>query len=275
MHSERRAPLAEDSGLWEMDREMLLRSLAQYKFYQTIDLGDGVETPGLPLGPKQKQVLEFINSIDLNGKRVVDLGCANGLFALAAERQGAGDVIAVDHTKKNIEALERIVIPHLKSKVKAQCLNVLDFDSVTYGKFDLVIFAGLLYHLKYPFTALRIVRDLLQDGGILILETGLSEDFNTKSLLYCPSPLDSPQKSLGGNSCSYFNEKALHETLEYFGIRVRKQVVVTGTVRRLVKKLAGALIPSYYPISNIVMLCERDCSLDNERLTQFYESTTP
>jgi SAM-dependent methyltransferase len=258
-----------------MDRETLLANLSNYNFYQTIDLGDGVKTPGLPLGANQKQVLTLIDSMDLAGKRVVDLGCANGLFALAAERHGAKEVIAVDHTQKNIEALQMITLPHLNSKVKPIHSNFFDFSSEKYGQFDLVIFAGLLYHLRYPFWALRIIKGLVKKGGSLILEAGIYDDFNTRAVLYCPSPADSPQRSRGNNACSFFNEKALRETMQYFGFRVQAQVIVTKPARRLAKKLAGKFFSGFYPVSNIVLHCVRDDSLLNEYLIQFYESTTP
>jgi SAM-dependent methyltransferase len=255
-----------------MNRELLLNNISKYRFYQTIDLGGGVRTPGLPTGPKQREVLALIEAMDLEGKRVLDLGCANGLFALAAKKQGAQEITAIDHTRQNIEALTGVIIPHLNSKIKALMLNLFDFDSAIYGKFDVVIFAGILYHLKYPFWALRIVRDLVKDGGVLILETGILDDFNRRAVLHCPSRADSPQKS-DGNSCSFFNEKALYEALEYFGFRIHSRVFATKTVRRLAKKLVGAFCPLYNPYSNIVMYCERDYSMNDQVLTRFYEST--
>ena len=137
-----------DQGL---DREALLKRVGDYTYYQTIDLGDGVKTPGLPLGKVQEQVLAHVFSMDLTGKRVVDLGCANGLFAFETEKRGAKEVLAVDHTRQNIEAMEQVTVPLLNSKVKPVLSNVMDFRTETYGKFDLVIFAGLLYYLRFPF----------------------------------------------------------------------------------------------------------------------------
>lgn len=256
-----------------MDRETLVKALSDYKFYQTIDLGDGIKTPGRPVSPKQRQIVRFIESMDLRGKAAVDLGCANGMFALAAEKQGAARVLAVDHTKENINSLRTIILPRLSSKVSPVHANVLEFRAQDHGKFDLVIFGGLLYHLRYPFSALRNIRDLLVDGGSLILETGIIEDFNVNSLLYCPSPKDSPQKSRGGNACSFFNQRALVETLEYFGMRIRSQVVLASPLRRFVKKLYRKRLTAYR-ISSIVLQCQRDFSMDNQELVQFYESTT-
>lgn len=254
-----------------MEREALLEKLSNYSFYQSIDLGDGITTPGGRLGPKQQQVLAYINSLDLTGKRVVDLGCANGLFALAAEKRGASEVFAVDHTKQNIDGLNEVILPHLGSSIKPIQANVMDFTADKYGQFDLVIFAGLLYHLRYPFSALRIIRDLVSDGGKLILETGMLDDSNRNAILYCPAPNDSPQKTRGGNSCTFFNEKALIESLEYFGIRVLSKVVATSPTRRFVKKLLAKA--GSFHISNIVLLCERDRSIEDPSLIEFYEST--
>ncbi|MFN2338816.1 MAG: hypothetical protein ABR544_07575, partial [Gammaproteobacteria bacterium] len=79
------------------------------------------------------------------------------------------------------------------------------------------------------------------------------------------------QKTRGGNSCTFFNEKALIESLEYFGIKVLSKVVATGPTRRLVKKLL-AMAGSFH-ISNIILLCERDRSIEDPSLIEFYEST--
>lgn len=257
-----------------MDKDTLESKLAEYSFYQTVDLGNGIKTPGLPIGAQQQKILDLINSMDLRGKSVVDLGCANGLFALAAENRGAGPILAIDHTKHNIECLETVILPHLESKITPMHMNVLELNSEAHGRFDVVVFAGVLYHLKYPFSALKVVRDIVKDGGSLILETGIFDDFNSRAALYCPSPVDTPYKGRGGNSCSFFNEKALYENLQYFGFKVIESTIITNPMRRFAKKLAGKVFSSYYPTSNIVLNCRRDSSIENESLITFYEATT-
>jgi len=256
-----------------MDRETTLKKLSEYTFHHTVDLGDGLKTPGPPVSAKQRQVIRLIESLDLAGKRVVDLGCANGLFALAAEKQGAREVLAVDHTQMYIESLRDLIIPRLESNITPVHRNVMDFKSEEYGKFDLVVFAGLLYHLRYPFVALKTIRDLLRDDGHLILGTGIIEHFNINSVLYCPSPADTPSESRGGNSCSFFNEKALRETLEYFGLRIISKAVAVSPLRRLGKKIFRRRLTGYR-ISGTVIHCRRDSSIENPELIEFYESVT-
>ena len=257
-----------------MDKQSLLEALSPYTFYQTVDLGDGVSTPGLPVDAKQRQVLKYIGDIALKGKRAIDIGCANGLFTLALERGGAAEVYGVDHTQRNIDCLNKVILPHLNSRIAAVQANMLDMTRDTYGAFDVVVFGGVLYHLRYPFLALRIVRDIIQNGGTMILETGIFDDFNRRALLYCPGPKDTPFKGRFANSCSFFNERAINEALAYFGFRVREQVIVNQPVKRFAKKVWANLSPGYYPVSNIVMLCERDSGLDDRPLIEFYESMT-
>jgi len=255
-----------------MNGEEMKEKMAGYRYYQTIDLGNGVQTPGLPIDPKQELVLDAIRSLDLRGRRAVDLGCANGLFALEIERQGATEVLAVDNTKNNIDSLREVILPALDSEIRPVHLNVMDFDSLVHGMFDLVVFAGLLYHLRYPFSALRIIRDSIVDGGDLILETGIVEDFNFNSLLHCPAPRESPQRSRGRNACSFFNEKGLEDALAYFGFRILTKSVPTSRSRRMIKKIVRKRFMRYR-ISNIVVHCRRDRSIEEEGLVRFYEQS--
>lgn len=254
-----------------MQHETLRERLNEYTFYQTVDLGDGVTTPGRPRERKQECVLRLIRSLDLTDKRAIDLGCANGLYAIEAERSGAGTVVAVDHTSHNIRSLNELVLPHLGSRIDARCDNFFDVAPEIYGDFDLVVCAGLLYHLRYPFWAFRILRDLVRADGTLILETGIFDDFNRRQVLYCPSPAFSPQKSRHANACSYFNERALLDTLAYFGFRVEHHTIVNARSKRFAKKLAGLVSQTYYPTSNMVVQCRRDPSIENAALRNFYE----
>lgn len=257
-----------------MENEELVNKLSQYTFYQTIDLGNGIKTPGLPTDVKQKKVLQLIGDMDLSGKSAIDIGCASGLFALEAEKRGAARVVGADHTEHNIECLREVILPHLGSKIEPLHVNMLDLNPEEHGQFDLVIFAGVLYHLKYPFSALKVVRDLVKSGGTMILETGIYDDYNRRAALYTPSPKDTPLKGRFAKSCAFFNEKALIENLEYFGFRVVEKTVVNDPFKRFVKKIVGTLTTSFYPVSNIVIKCERDPSIENKALTRFYESVT-
>src|SRR5690606_11784495 len=64
--------------------------------------------PGLAFGtgthPTTALCLEWLDRIDLAGKRVIDYGCGSGVLAIAAALLGASEVIAIDHDPQAIEA---------------------------------------------------------------------------------------------------------------------------------------------------------------------------
>src|SRR3954453_23120262 len=121
----------------------LSEALAKYEFYHIIDLGNGHKTKGYPsLVPVQAPVLDAIGSIDMAGKSVLDVGCRDGLFCFAAERRGASRIVGIDNILSR-GAVE-VLIPHFNSKVQMREVNLYDFASDE--RFDVAIFAGVLYH---------------------------------------------------------------------------------------------------------------------------------
>jgi SAM-dependent methyltransferase len=189
--------------------------IARYAFYHIIRLTDQISTPGNPrYVSTQNMVLEAMRGADFKGKRVLDVGCRDGLFSFEAEKLGSDLVVGIDNdlSKPAVEFL----IPFFKSKVRMVEMNVLDLRPETFGKFDVVVFPGVLYHLRYPFWALRLLRDVLNPGGTLILETAVWRGQPDHALLYCPVE-ESPYES---SSCSFFNEKGLRVTLQSLGFQV-------------------------------------------------------
>jgi tRNA (mo5U34)-methyltransferase len=59
----------------------------QLKWVHRIDLGNGIITPGQ--WPRNPLISAAFSDIDFSGKKVLDIGCWDGLWAFEAERQGA------------------------------------------------------------------------------------------------------------------------------------------------------------------------------------------
>jgi SAM-dependent methyltransferase len=273
----------------KMDQITLKQRLKDYTFFHTIQLGDGIETPGKPVSRHKRLVLQTIANQDLEGKRVLDIGCANGLFSFEAERHGATDILAVDHTESQLEPLRDLLIPYLDSKIKVLRKNLLDLRRSEIGQFDIVIFPGVLYHLRYPFWSLKIVRDLLVEGGLLILETAVIVDDDRHAMLWCPSPADSPYTGRGANSCSFFNSKALREALASLGIDIidfrHSGQTDVNWLRRAVRKSKQAILRTFDrgksqrrrhdpKLDRVVLLCRRKSELVNPQLQEFYNDVS-
>src|SRR5207248_907946 len=127
-----------------MEESDLLQELNKYKFFHIIRLTDTISTPGNPTYlPLQEFCMKHLRSLDLRNKRVLDIGCRDGLFSFAAEEMGAREVIGIDNDLST-PAVE-FLIPFFKSKVQMYEMNLYDLKPDTFGKFDIVILAGVLY----------------------------------------------------------------------------------------------------------------------------------
>jgi tRNA (mo5U34)-methyltransferase len=154
-------------------RADLLRAEAQkIKWWHSIDLGDGIVTPG---SYDTRTLLDRIAlPQDLRGLSVLDIGAWDGYLSFAAERRGASRVLATDSYvwQNNVlsgKAGFQFARTALGSKVEDQNIDVMDLSPETVGTFDVVLFSGVLYHLQHPLLALQRLRKVTKK--LLIMET--------------------------------------------------------------------------------------------------------
>jgi SAM-dependent methyltransferase len=190
------------------------QKIAAYPWYHIIEVTDTLSTPGIPeYVPAQDLCLKHLKSLDLRGKRVLDIGCRDGLFSFAAERLGAAEIVGIDNDLSR-GAVE-FLIPFLNSKVQMSQMNLYDLKPQA-GRFDIVIFPGVLYHLRYPFWALQRIREVMARGGHLLIETAILNGLQKHAILFCPVGKENPYYP-DGTSCTFFNVKGLVDTLGSLG----------------------------------------------------------
>jgi len=182
--------------------------LDKYKWYHKIQVDENTYTPSTRKNNVNPHTIKHFDNIDFNGKKVLDIGCRDGFYCFEAEKRGAKEILGID-TCLSLGAVD-FLIPHFKSKVKMEEKSIYDID----GEFDVIIFAGVLYHLKYPFLALKKISESIVDGGHLIIETAIWQNKEEKSLLWCPKVEEAPN---GPTSLTFFNYKGLKDNLELFG----------------------------------------------------------
>src|SRR4051794_38920050 len=121
---------------------------------------DGVDTaPGHFLGDypavKWKRFADAIPA-DLSGRTVLDIGCNGGFYAIEMKRRGAAYVLGVDSDPRYL-AQARLAADVLGVDIDLRQMSVFDLPSLG-RRFDLVLFMGVLYHLRYPLLALDVLR---------------------------------------------------------------------------------------------------------------------
>lgn len=137
------------------------------KWFHNLDLL-GVQTaPDHFLGDYPKVKFQgFAHAIpnDLTGKTVLDIGCNAGFYSIEMKRRGAARVLAIDSDERYLSQA-RYAAEVLGVEIEFRNLSVFDVASLG-EKFDVVIFMGVLYHLRHPLLALdllyeNVVRDVL------------------------------------------------------------------------------------------------------------------
>jgi 2-polyprenyl-3-methyl-5-hydroxy-6-metoxy-1,4-benzoquinol methylase len=123
-------------------------------WWHSFELPDGTTIDGVHPVPVLKQRLApFGIPEDLRGKRVLDIGTWDGWFAFEMERRGAA-VVAIDNWDN---PRFRQIHDALNSRVEYRCMDMFDLTPDRVGRFDIVLFMGVLYHLKHPLLALERV----------------------------------------------------------------------------------------------------------------------
>src|SRR3954464_12101653 len=101
---------------------------------------------------------------DLRGRTVLDIGCNGGFYSIAMKRRGADRVVGIDWDERYL-AQARFAAEVSEVEVEFKRLSVYDVATL-HERFDIVLFMGVLYHLRHPLLALdllheHVTRDLL------------------------------------------------------------------------------------------------------------------
>jgi tRNA (mo5U34)-methyltransferase len=158
----------------QADPEQARESIArQQKWHHRIEVAPGVVTPGLQDTPALLAQLGMPE--DLRGMRVLDIGARDGFFTFEAERRGAAEVIALDNEPPHHTGFA-IAAELLGSNARYVTENVYSLDPEVFGRFDLVLFLGVIYHLRHPLLALDRIHDVCAEGALLLIETHMIDE---------------------------------------------------------------------------------------------------
>jgi 2-polyprenyl-3-methyl-5-hydroxy-6-metoxy-1,4-benzoquinol methylase len=162
----------------------LRAEVERYPWYHTLELGDGVVTPGMF---DHRPVLHrYPLPEDLSGMRCLDVATMDGFWAFEMERRGAASVTALDlenpeeldwpaslrahHDRQMDETkAERFALAkrELGSNVERVLMSAYDL-SPELGMFDFVFCGDLLLHLKDPVTPIERIRSVCTGSAVIV-----------------------------------------------------------------------------------------------------------
>ncbi|HEV7367517.1 TIGR04290 family methyltransferase [Arenibaculum sp.] len=137
-------------------------------WFHNIDLGGVRTAPDHFLGdyPALKW-RGFAHAIpaDLTGKSVLDIGCNAGFYAIEMKRRGAARVVGIDDSDTYL-AQARFAAETCGVEIEFRNLSVYDVARLG-ERFDLVLFMGVLYHLRHPLLALDLIHEHVADDMLV------------------------------------------------------------------------------------------------------------
>ncbi len=157
-----------------MSREAVLEAIAEAEYWHhRIPITADIVTPGA------QDTAALLAQVglpdDLSGLRVLDIGARDGFFSFLAEERGAAEVVALDNVPAShtgFDVAKRLI----GSRVEYVVDNVYCLDAAALGTFDVVLFLGVLYHLRHPLLALDRIWDVCRPGARLFVETHMIDE---------------------------------------------------------------------------------------------------
>jgi 2-polyprenyl-3-methyl-5-hydroxy-6-metoxy-1,4-benzoquinol methylase len=168
---------------------------SQQKWFHAIDFGSVVSSGRFPPGTAQNRtllgVMEFLKALNLNGSRALDIGTTDGLIAFGMSKLGAASVVATDSVERPTfrRGMQELGLdidyrPHTQIKDLARLYEPKSFD--------VIVCAGVIYHMLNPFSAFGECRKLVKDGGYVIFESAIQA--GTEPVLVLNSETTKPTK---------------------------------------------------------------------------------
>lgn len=162
----------------EVDR---LGDRTQYGWGHTIDFG-----PFRKKGLLGEDYLEIAGGLDewdwwperLDGLAVADVGCFTGGVSLLMAARGAEVVYAVDEIPAHLDQCMFLAKTFSAPEVRpVLCSAYRLADEIPSASLDMILLAGVIYHLSDMLVGLYAMRDLLRPGGLLVIQSHALEDF--------------------------------------------------------------------------------------------------
>jgi len=147
---------------------------------------------------KWSRIREYIEMIDVEGMRVLDVGCNEGFFSLKLAELGAKEVVGFDADALRIKKAKAVSEILDASNVTYEVADMFDPGVERYGHFDFALCMGFLHRVPCPYRAIRQLTEMsdrilfewksLREGSfdlpIMKFCGGHSKDSNTYSGLY-------------------------------------------------------------------------------------------
>lgn len=191
---------------------------------------------GIPDTVKQQQARDVFSTLKKTSfLSVLDIGCAHGQYSIRIAKQYPKvAVTGIDVNKKELQIANIIKQKFGVKNVSFEERNIY-LDS-TQQKYDLVLLLQVIEHLDNDALALKKIRDMLTDGGHLILTTA-----NSKSRL-----INWVKQHIKLDRRDGYTLEELNSLLKTAGLKIEQVIYMSGTIGGIIER-----IEKYLKIKNL------------------------
>lgn len=211
-----------------MQDEQIKQKIASFpRWHYRFDLKGNptpVSSEGIVIRHQQRKKYFFDPLVQLfdgslAGKRVLDLGCNAGFWSLNAIRAGCDYVLGIDGRQMHVdqanfvfevEEIERDKYDFIQS-------DLFGIDFREFGRFDVVLCLGLMYHISKHVELMEKISEVNDD--VLLIDTTIST-IPGSSFEVRHEPLDDPRMAVDHELIMIPTWEAVHDLVQQFGYAV-------------------------------------------------------
>src|SRR5690606_35190766 len=132
---------------------------------------------------------DLLQHIDLTGADCLDIGTMDGIASFVMAEKGAKSVLATDVAERETFRFARKTLGHdVEYRTDVDMYNIM--QAAGGRKFDVVLMAGVLYHVFDPLYAISTVRHLTRHDGLAIIETHYLPNESQPVMTFNPAEAD-------------------------------------------------------------------------------------
>lgn len=162
-------------------KEEIEKWICSQSWYQRIQLSNGLLTPGKV---DCKQRLSFLESAEISGRSVLDIGCNSGYYCLWAKKDGASRVVGVDIDEDRLQQAR--ILAEIESLEIEYCIKPIAEISEL-GRFDTVFCFAVLTEISDLLGSLQALTTVVGHKAFVELALAKPVFYVSRSLFWLKS----------------------------------------------------------------------------------------
>lgn len=185
-----------------------------------------------------QKILSYIGE----NKKILDVGCSEGLLAERLKINNS-KIIGIELDKSAAESAEKYCDEVIVGDVES-----IELTREYERKFDIIIFADILEHLKEPLNVLIKFKEYLDDSGSIIISLPNVANWRMRFKLLSGNFDYTEYGILDNSHLRFFNEKNAKKLIEDAGLEIHSFDISVGDVKRFPKLFhsIGTILPNLF-----------------------------